>query len=465
LDRTAITGIMAIVVSVGLAGLAGVASSSTAQAQSPSQAPPPAPTPAQPPSQTTTPAPPPAQPPGASRSGAGAQPAQARERTSPEAAAQQIQIGRDGLITMHTNELDVRTLLELISRRGGTNILISPNVKGNITANFERVTQEQLLRSVLKLANLEEKVEGPIRYVYTKEELDAEHESKKKERILTKVYKLNYIRADELMNMIKPFLSVDVGQKRIQSTANYNFGISEAPTFGALSGATAGAGSAGGGGGGAGGGGVAAQRGIQPLTGGTSMAGSDVLVIQDYESNLKIVDQIVQRLDVQPLQVLIEAVIISVELDKDKELGVNFGVVNDLGQTLGVVGSGAVLNSNVGFTPASVLTAAGKIMASTPPDPTGFASADNGVKFGFVSNNTTGFIRALETMGSTKILASPRVLVLNKQRAEIQLGARLGFRGVTSQNFTSTVQAVQFLNTGTLLRLRPFVSSDGMVRM
>ncbi len=36
---------------------------------------------------------------------------------------------------------------------------------------------------------------------------------------------------------------------------------------------------------------------------------------------------------------------------------------------------------------------------------------------------------------------------------------------MTSQNFTSTVQAVQFLNTGTLLRLRPFVSSDGMVRM
>ena len=188
-------------------------------------------------------------------------------------------------------------------------------------------------------------------------------------------------------------------------------------------------------------------------------------MIQDYESNLKIIDQIVQRVDVQPIQVLIEAVIISVELDKNKELGVNFGVVDNLGQELGVVGSGAAINSNVGFTPASVLTAAGKIMASVPPDPTGFASPDNGVKFGFVSNNTTGFIRALETMGSTKILASPRVLVLNKQRAEIQLGARLGFRGVTSQNFTSTVQAVQFLNTGTLLRLRPFVSSDGMVRM
>ena len=42
--------------------------------------------------------------------------------------------------------------------------------------------------------------------------------------------------------------------------------------------------------------------------------------------------------------------------------------------------------------------------------------------------------------------------------------SRLGFQTL-SQNFTSTIQQVQFLNTGTLLRLRPFVSDDGMVRM
>ena len=94
-----------------------------------------------------------------------------------------------------------------------------------------------------------------------------------------------------------------------------------------------------------------------------------LLVIQDYESNLKIIDQIIQRLDVQPIQVLIEAVIISVELDKDKQLGVNFAVVDNLGQELGTIGSGAALNGNVGFTPASVLTAAGKIAAGTARRP------------------------------------------------------------------------------------------------
>ena len=249
---------------------------------------------------------------------------------------QDIQFDRDGLITMHTNELDVRQLLELISRRSGMNILVSPNVQGTITANFEKVTLDQLLQSVLTLANLVEKREGTIHYIYTQEEVQAQTESKMKERILTKVYKLNYIRADELMTLIRPFLSEDVGQKRIQSTANYPFGISELT-------------------------GVQHRHGrrwrrrrwrrwrrwrsaaaASPPTAESSPRPEapprptcDHLVIQDYESNLKIVDQIIKKLDVQPIQVLIEAVIISVELDRNKQLGVNFGVVDNLGQDAG----------------------------------------------------------------------------------------------------------------------------------
>ena len=76
--------------------------------------------------------------------------------------------------------------------------------------------------------------------------------------------------------------------------------------------------------------------------------------------------------------------------------------------------------------------------------PSGFAEDTNGLKFGFVSNSTTGFIRALETMGETKVLACPRLLVLNKQRAEIHLGKQLGYQTSTVSQ-TSTTQTVQFL--------------------
>jgi general secretion pathway protein D len=488
LGRTALPGIKGIVLSLGLAGIicaVGWPNPNRPQADIPptvlAQATSPLPEPL-PPRQveTSQSAPKSAASPSTGRS----QPVPAAGRPAPSdgeqpsGGAAELEFDRNGLITLHTNELDVRQLLELISRRSGTNILISPEVKGTITANFERVTLSQLLAAVIKLANLVDKTEGPMHYIFTKQELEDEKEEVKKERILTKVYRLNYVRADELMVVIRPFLSPDVGQKRVSITPTYRFGISEANTFSTSGGMSAAGGAAAGVGGsasspagvaGSAGASSSGAVGYQPPTGANSNAESDTLIVQDYESNIKIIDQIIQRIDVRPVQVLIEAVIISVELDKSKQLGVNFGLVDNLAQQLGTIGSGAVLNNSVGFTPTQVLTAAGKIAGSAAAvDPTGagnsFASATNGIKFGFVSNNVTGFIAALETLGSTKILASPRILVLNKQRAEIQLGARLGFQTL-SQNFTSTIQQVQFLNTGTLLRLRPFVSSDGMVRM
>ena len=155
-----------------------------------------------------------------------------------------------------------------------------------------------------------EKTEGPIHYLYTKGELDDDAEITKREKILTRVYKLNYVRSDELLTMIRPFLSEEVGRKRVSVTPSYRFGIGESATF--VSGG-AGAGGAGGGGAstantggptnqGASGGG-STQGGYQPPTGANSNSDSDLLIIQDYESNLKIIDQIIKRVDVRPVQI------------------------------------------------------------------------------------------------------------------------------------------------------------------
>ncbi len=157
---------------------------------------------------------------------------------------------------------------------------------------------------------------------------------------------------------------------------------------------------------------------------------------------------------------LIEAVILSVTLNKDQEFGVNFGIIDGV-RVLGLVGNGSTINSAVGFAPAQVLSAGGQVAGSSSQ---GFAADEHGLKFGFVSNSVTGFIRALQTIGKIEVLAAPRLLVLNKQVAELQLGQLLGYT-TFSQSTTSTVQQVDFLPVGTLLRVRPFISSDGMVRM
>jgi general secretion pathway protein D len=143
-------------------------------------------------------------------------------------------------------------------------------------------------------------------------------------------------------------------------------------------------------------------------------------------------DQVVAKIDEQPAQVLVEAVIVQVRLNKDNmDSGVNLALLDGVNKTPVAIGGGA---------------------------------ATDGVKLGLVGGNVAGFTRALQDFGEIKVLAAPRMLVLNKQRAEIHLGDRLGWL-TTTVNETSTTQTVNFINIGTQLRLRPFVLSDGMIRL
>jgi len=76
----------------------------------------------------------------------------------------------------------------------------------------------------------------------------------------------------------------------------------------------------------------------------------------------------------------------------------------------------------------------------------------------------SAFIKALESMSETKIIAAPRLLVLNKQQANVQVGDQLGFQNQTTTQ-TSSSMSYQSIPVGTILSLRPFISSDGMIRL
>lgn len=395
-------------------------------------------------------------------------------------------------ISLHMDDLDVRKALEMLSRESTTNVLVSPGVTGKITADLKEVTFDQALDAILKLCNLSARREKGIVYVYTPKELSDISVQEGDGPQNTRVYRLNYVRSEDIATMITPFLSE---KGKLSSTPPSSVGIPTGGTGsggsggsggggsggaggGSGGGAAGGAGGAGGGagggsGGGSGGGGTGGGGGAP--TGGDAMAGGDFVVVQDTEPVLQTIDRLIAQLDVQPVQVLIEAVIMTVTRTNSKDLGVNYAVLDGAGRVLASVGAGAAINAAAGFDPAQVLAAgsplvtagttlatAGGKLAGTPAS--GFAENAHGIKFGFVDNNLTGFIRALEQMGETNVLASPRLLVLNKQRAELQLGDRLGFSTLT-QTQTSTIQKVEFMNVGTQLFIRPFISSDGMVRM
>src|SRR5262249_18307149 len=89
---------------------------------------------------------------------------------------------------------------------------------------------------------------------------------------------------------------------------------------------------------------------------------------------------------------------------------------------------------------------------------------DSGLHFGFLDGSLSSFINALEKIGDTNVVASPRLTCLNKQRAEIQIGEELGYVSTTVTP-TSSTQTINFLSIGTILRIRPYIGDDGLIRL
>ena len=104
--------------------------------------------------------------------------------------------------------------------------------------------------------------------------------------------------------------------------------------------------------------------GVRGPSGGNTLSAEDMIVVQDYPQNLAIIGDLIAKLDVMPVQVLIEATIIRVDLNRTQTLGVNIGAVDTRGGVLGILGDASQFGSTAGFNPLKFLNANGTIQGS-----------------------------------------------------------------------------------------------------
>jgi type IV pilus assembly protein PilQ len=176
------------------------------------------------------------------------------------------------------------------------------------------------------------------------------------------------------------------------------------------------------------------------------MALNDMIVVFDYPENVERAEAVIRQVDVRPLQVLVEATIMSATLTEETKFGIDWNLLNGVAVT--------------GF-PANIIGGQGTYAEST-----GFASpAGKGLKVGFSADNVQAIITALETAVDTTLLANPKILAVNKQEGAVLIGKKVGYVSQTTQTQTSTTQAVEFLETGTRLAFRPYIGNDGYIRM
>jgi type IV pilus assembly protein PilQ len=329
-----------------------------------------------------------------------------------------------GNIEIHVKNEDLSNVLEMLSREYKLNIVATKGARGRISVDLYAMTLDQVLDAVCRGAGVSWSRDGTTIYVLTAEEAAASKASDT--RLVSDLFVLNYLSADEASKDIVPLLS---GRATVA--------MSTAPGKGLPTGADD--------------------------TGGNSFGLQDVLVVRDFPENLDAVRKLLKKLDVKPRQVLVEATILKVTLNDDTTLGVNFN-------TLAGINFNALSNSGIPIAnPLSVLNdptntvAAGKSPFGAVSTQ-GFAAPGKGLNIGIITNNVALFVNALEAVTDTHIIGNPKVLALNRQRAEVIVGDRFGYLTTEVSNST-TIQTVQFLETGTQLIFRPYISDDGHIRL
>jgi len=170
-------------------------------------------------------------------------------------------------------------------------------------------------------------------------------------------------------------------------------------------------------------------------------AGTNSLLVRAGRSDFELIETVVRELDVRPLQVLIEVLI--VEARRDRNLAIGLGV--QLGET--EVGDGVTISGS----------SAGLGLGDFVLDV---------MNIGRIALDAT--LRAASSKGDAAIVSRPVLLVANNDEAEIEVGSQRPFVQVSRSLPTETPvrdQVVQYKDVGTRLAVRPTISADGYVML
>ncbi|HED53768.1 MAG TPA: hypothetical protein ENJ00_06165 [Phycisphaerales bacterium] len=342
----------------------------------------------------------------------------------------------ENLITeLFVNDEDLNTVLQLLGVQAQKNIVTGQSVAGRVTANFYGVTFYEALDAILNVNGYGYIERGPFIYVYGLEELARIQEATRTRR--SEMVNLNYISSTDAQAFVEPMLS-DNGSITISPDAGAFNLPSDKPA------------------------------------GGESYARSSTIVITDYDEEVDAIMDMLAKIDTRPAQILVEATILQTSLNEANAFGVDFSIVNDLDFTEFTSAGGPL-----GVVPALITGQGGTLIGGSdtktavPNDGTGggvtstagnVAGGPATLRAGVVSGDFAVFMRMLDEVTDVTILSSPKILTLNRQPARVLVGRKIGYLSSTTTQ-TATTQSVEFLDTGTQLYLRPFISDDGFIRM
>ncbi|MBA3770114.1 MAG: type IV pilus secretin PilQ family protein [Blastocatellia bacterium] len=339
----------------------------------------------------------------------------------PNKLVQTTQTGYAGeKLSLNFQNVEIRSVLQVIADFTGLNIIASDSVQGNITLRLKDVPWDQALDIILQSKSLSKRKNGnvvliaPTDEVNTKEKLalEANQQISELEQLQTESFQLSYQKAEDLRNLLS-----DEKQR------------------------------------------ILSKRGSSVFDGRTN-----TLFVQDTGSRLDELRKLIVKIDVPVRQVMIEARIVIADDKWSKQLGFRFG------------GRGGYNRNNTNLGVASTLDPSATIASGTNtavnvsdiPNvsvPIAGASPTGSIAFTLLnigSGNLIGFeLQALEADKRGKIVSSPRVITADKQKAVIEQGTEIPYQTSSASGGTT----ISFKSAVLSLSVTPQITPDGRVIM
>lgn len=202
-------------------------------------------------------------------------------------------------------------------------------------------------------------------------------------------------------------------------------------------------------------------------------SGSDVTILADEATNSLVMTappriskelrEVIDRLDIRRAQVLVEAIIAEISMEKTFQLGFNFSGLSEAGGFIleaGGLSSSTALAGALSGDPADIGAAIGGLPGAT----FGGASIRNGdIEF-------IGLLRAVSTDADNNVISTPSLLAMDNQEAEISIGREVpfvtgSFSNTGGNNTVNPFTTIERKDVGVTLKITPHVIDNGTVEL
>lgn len=376
-------------------------------------------------------------------------------------------------ISVDFQNVEVRSVLHLLSQFMQTNIVASDEVTGTIMLNLINVPSDQALDIILSSKHLGKRVNGNVILVAPLAELAKQHENylnAQQQKIArlplrSEYIRLNYAKASEVHALILKASSQYI-DNRINSR-NYieNSGLEsshvnshpaesdEASQLSSKSSST-----------------LLSSRGVIAVD-----TRTNTLIVKDTADSINNIRMLISQIDIPVQQVMIEARIVSATDNFSKELGVKWGVLSNgvaNNDTLLVGGSDQTLADLKQFSMRNT-TFKGKPVnypdyAVSRPDnlniDLGIANPAGSIAFGILSMSDLMIdleLSAMQAEGRGEVISTPKILTLDKQTAKVSSGTKIPYQSESEGGGTTT----QFEEALLSLEVTPNITPEGEISL